>query len=227
MDQPETPPPAVTPSSEPSAAEPLATAQMQPGGETDKDQSRVAPATLPTERAYLIVTKNPTDDQEKRFSGTAMWSLAGTGVKTSLAVVANIPEWSADFSLVIRANTDRSLPASHTIDVLYRGPDDPDGPITDIAGFMVRTEGGDSSVPLRGAGALVVPGQYMFGLSGAPADRANNTSLLKSAGWIVVPTEFQSKRKSVFVIEIGDSGAAALAKAFAAWGEKQEPAQSQ
>ncbi|HSM19025.1 MAG TPA: hypothetical protein VK844_01475, partial [Hyphomicrobiales bacterium] len=134
---------------------------------------------------------------------------------------------SADLSLVFRLNTDAALPASHTVDVIYHGPDEPDGPVTNVAGFMVRTDGGEANVPLHGAGALVVPGQFLFGLSGAPAEREHNVSQLTNGDWLLVPVRFESDRRSVVVIEKGETGDAAMAKAFAAWDAAQGAAQNQ
>jgi len=210
-------PPAETP------APPPAEAVAEP----DKDQSRVPAAALPTERAYLLVEQDPPGGEDKRFAGTALWSLGGSGADTSLAVAVSFPDRSADLSLVFRANTDGSLPASHTIDVIYHGPDAPDGSITEMAGFMVRSDNGDTSVPLRGAGALVVPGQFLFGLSNEPADREHNISQLKAGNWLLIPVQFASKRRSVVVIEKGASGEAAMTKAFAAWEKGQPPGRSQ
>jgi hypothetical protein len=218
--------PAETPMAAPSAETP-APPRAEAAAEPDKDQSRVAAAPLPTERAYLIVEQDPPGGQDKRFAGTALWSLGGSGADTSLAVAINFPERSADISLVMRANTDGSLPASHTIDVIYHGPADPDGTITEFAGFMVRSDNGDTSVPLRGAGAPVVPGQFLFGLSDTPADRQHNTSQLKAGNWLLIPVQFASKRRSVIVIEKGATGTAAMNNAFAAWEKAQAPARNQ
>ncbi|MDP2620453.1 MAG: hypothetical protein Q8P46_09800 [Hyphomicrobiales bacterium] len=196
-------------------------------GASDKDEARVPAAALATERAFLIVEQGGEGNEDKRFAGTALWSLGGSGADTSVAVAVSIPDRSAELSIVIRPNADQSLLASHTIDVVYHAPAGGEGLITNVPGFMVRVKNGDSSIPLRGAGALVVPGQYLIGLSGAPADRAHNTSMLKNAEWLVIPAEFESKRKTVIVIEKGASGQAAMAKAFAAWEAAKTPAQIQ
>jgi hypothetical protein len=209
------------------SAETPAPPRAEAAAEPDKDQSRVPAAALPTERAYLIVEQDPPGGQDKRFAGTALWSLGGSGADTSLAVAVNIPDRSADISLVMRANADGSLPASHTIDVIYRGPADPDGTITEFAGFMIRSDNGDTSVPLRGAGAPVVPGQFLFGLSDAPADRQHNISQLKAGNWLLIPVQFASKRRSIVVIEKGATGTAAMNNAFAAWEKAQAPARNQ
>lgn len=222
-DQPQAPSPAGT---DGAAGRPLAEAgspaaapppQGEAVGPPDKDEARVPSTALASERAYLLIEQDPAGNEEKRFAGTALWRLDGSGADTGLAVAVSIPERPAEFSVVIRANADPSLSASHTIDLVYRGPADADGLVTNVPGFMVRLENGDSSIPLRGAGALVFPGQYLMGLSGAPADRAYNMNLLQKAEWMVIPAEFESKRRSVFVIEKGMSGAAAMAQAFAAW----------
>lgn len=207
-----------TPAGAPSA--PSRQAQAEPAATPDKDKAGGSAATLASERAYLIIEQTPQGDKEERSAGTALWSLGGSGGDTSVAIAVSIPDRSSELSVVIRANADQSLPASHTIDLVHHAPSNgegSDGLITAVPGIMVRLKNGDRSIPLRGAGALVVPGQYLLGLSGAPLERKQNMSLLKSAEWLVIPAQFESKRKSVFVIEMGASGRAAMDKAFAAW----------
>ena len=206
--------PSPTPPAEPMEESPPA----DPPASSEKDQDRVE-TEIPAERAFLIVEQDLAEGKDERFAGAARWSLSGSGADTVLTVTVTIPERFGTLTLVMQPNTDPSLPASHTIEFIHRAAGDAQGTITNVPGFMVRVGENDPSQPLRAAGALVVPGQYLLGLSGTPEDRTHNLQLLRTAAWLVIPTLLDSQKRSVFVIEKGETGAAALTGALTAWGD--------
>lgn len=182
-----------------------------------KDQDRVAPTAPAAERAFMIVEQGATGSDDLRFAGSAQWRVDGSGADTTVTVTIQIPEHSALIGFTMRHNNDESLPASHMIDISYQGGEKADGPIINVPGFMVRVPESETPVPVRSAGALIMPGQYLLGLSGSEEDRAHNLSLLSNAQWFEVPAMFESRRRLVLVIEVGESGTLALNAALAAW----------
>ena len=77
----------------------------------------------------MLYEEEPDDPQGKRFVGTVLWRTemaAGPGRPPDLAVRGDIdiPERQMTVTLSIRRNTDQSLPASHTIEIMFNVPAD-------------------------------------------------------------------------------------------------------
>jgi hypothetical protein len=197
----------------------LAEKVIVPESALRKDQDRVAPSLPSAERAFMIIEQGSTGSDDLRLAGSAQWRLEGSGAEAVVTVTVQIPEREALVGFVMRRNNDDSLPASHMVDISYQGGDNKDGPIINVPGFMVRVEDSETPVPVRSAGALIMPGQYLLGLSGNEDDQAHNLLLLKTAQWLEIPAMFESKRRLVVVIEVGPSGTAALNGALAQWSE--------
>ena len=169
--------------------------------------------------AFLLVEGNADEGQpDDRYRGSANWSLAGNG--TMLRIEAKVLDPESKLVIDLAKNDDSDLPATHTVTYNYTPAEaQPDGPIVNFPSLMTRVDDTSASVPLRGVGALILPNQYLMGLSDKPEDREYNTELLENAKWIVVPIVFQNNRRGLFLIEFGESGREAYAAVQSAWGE--------
>ncbi len=180
-----------------------------------------APAATPAppqSSAFLLIEGNAAEgQQDDRIAGRANWSFAETG---ALRVEAQMAAPGSRLVIEITKNEDSDLPATHTVTYTYTPPEtQPDGPITDFPSLMTRLDDTSPSVPLRGVGALILPNQYLMGLSDKPEDREYNLQLLETAKWIVVPVMFETGRRGLFLIEFGETGREVYAAAKAAWGD--------
>lgn len=184
-----------------------------------KDEDRVGgEARAATERGFLVLEPEEPGKDDLRLAGTSRWSVEGQGMATSLNIDVQIPERGESLRLTMRANRDEALPASHTVDLIHQGPSGA-ATLAEVIGIMAIEDKIETAQPLRAAGALVVPDQYLLALRGALADRRENVARLRSAQWLAVRTVLNNGRHAVFVIEIGKSGAAVLEEALAAWGD--------
>ena len=79
----------------------------------------------PVAQRVVLYEEEPDDPQGKRFIGTVVWRTemrpATPGRPPELAVRADIdvPERKMSVTLSLRRNTDQSLPASHTIEIVF------------------------------------------------------------------------------------------------------------
>src|SRR5579883_3555259 len=91
--------------------------QHQPGG------SAVA-------QRVVLYEEDPNDPQGKQYVGSAVWRTEtvspGTGLAPELQVRADIeiPERHITATWTLRRNTDKALPASHTIEIMFNLPPD-------------------------------------------------------------------------------------------------------
>ncbi len=176
------------------------------------------PAAVPVQPdAFLLIEGNAAEgQQDDRVRGRATWSLTEAG--GILRIEAQMEDPGSRLVIEMARNEDSGLPATHTVTYTYTPPEvQPDGPITNFPSLMTRVDDTSASVPLRGVGALILPNQYLMGLSDKPEDREYNLQLLDTANWIVVPVVFETGRRGLFLIEFGETGRAVYIAARAGW----------
>ena len=117
-----------------------------------------------------------------------------------------------------RRNTDKGLPATHTVEVTFKLPADfPAGGISNVPGILMKQAESTRGVPLAGLAVKVTPGFYLVGLSSQEADKERNLQLLKERGWFDIPVVYNNNRRAIVAIEKGTPGDLAFANAFKAW----------
>ena len=141
----------------------------------------------------VLYEENPNDPQGKRFAGSAIWRTEtvspGPGLAPELAVRADItiPERHMTVTWSLRRNTDKALPASHTIEIMFNLPADfPGGGIANVPGILMKEAEQARGTPLAGLAVKVTNGFFLIGLSAADADVQRNVQLLKQRPWFDV-----------------------------------------
>jgi hypothetical protein len=124
-------------------------------------------------------------------------------------------------TLSFRRNTDASLPASHTVEIVFTlPPDTPSGGILKVPGVLMKQAEQTRGVPLAGLAVPVTPGYFLIGLSSLESDIQRNVQLLKERSWFDIPIIYNNDRRAILALEKGTPGEQAFNQAFAAWGSK-------
>jgi hypothetical protein len=172
----------------------------------------------------VLYEEEPNDPQGKRYVGSAIWRTEtvspGPGRPPELAIRADveIPERKLNMSFSIRRNTDQTLPASHTMEVMFNLPADfPAGGISNVPGVLMKQAEQTRGTPLAGLAVKVTNNFFLIGLSAVESDQARNTQLLKERGWFDIPIVYNNNRRAILAIEKGTPGERAFQEAFAAW----------
>lgn len=181
-----------------------------------------APA-LAVEPLAVLREDNPGDPQQgKRYVGSTIWRTetipprAGHPAEVVLRADAEIPERQISMKWSLRRNTDKSLPASHTIEIIFKVPPNVQGGgVTQAPGVVMATKEDTQGMPLVGVAATVTTGFFMFALPAISAPR--NLQLLKEREWLDVPFAYSNGIRAILGIEKGEPGGRAFAEAFAAW----------
>src|SRR4029077_20484335 len=133
-----------------------------PGGQT-------APAVA---QRIVLYEEAPNDQQGRRYVGSAIWRAEtvspGPGLAPELAVRADvqIPERRMTVMWSLRRNTDKALPASHTIEIMFTLPADfPGGGIANVPGILMKQTEQARGTPLSGLAVKVTDGFFLIGLS--------------------------------------------------------------
>ena len=211
---------------QPSAAPPREVAAPARPKITDRiGQPSTQPSSgPPVAQRVVLYEEEPDDPQGKRFVGTALWKTemrpAVPGRPPELAVRADIeiPERKMSVTFSLRRNTDPSLPASHTIEIVFTLPtDSTSGGVQKVPGVLMKQAEQTRGVPLAGLAVPVTPGYFLLGLSSLEADVQRNVQLLKERAWFDIPIIYNNNRRAILAVEKGTPGEQAFTQAFAAW----------
>lgn len=184
-----------------------------------------APAVAVAQKVVLY-EEDPGNPQGKRFVGSAVWRTEtvspGAGLAPELALRADveIPERHMRMTWSLRRNTDKALPASHTIEVMFTLPNDfAEGGVGNVPGVLMKESEQARGVPLAGLAVKVTNGYFLVGLSAVDVDKQRNVQLLKERDWFDIPIVYTSGKRAILALEKGTPGARAFEEAFRAWGE--------
>jgi hypothetical protein len=190
------------------------------------------PAAAPSAQAgpaaaqhAVLYEADANDPQGKRFAGSVAWRTEtvspGPGMAPELAVRADIqiPDRHMSVTWSLRRNTDKTLPASHTIEVMFNLPPDfPGGSISNVPGILMKDSEGVRGIPLAGLAVKVTNGFFLIGLNAADAEMQRNVQLLKERSWFDILVVYANGGRAILTLEKGPPGERAFADAFAAWG---------
>jgi hypothetical protein len=199
-------------------------------GARPKIADRIGASTVddgaPVAQKVVLYEEDPNDAAGKRYVGTAVWRLESVppaaGKPPDLAIRADIeiPEQKISARWSLRRNDDKSLPASHTVEVMFTLPPDfPHKGITNIPGVLMKQSESTRGVPLAGLAVKVTNNFFLIGLSSVEADSQRNIQLLKERSWFDIPLVYDDGRRAILAIEKGTPGERAFAKAFETWGQ--------
>ncbi|MDC7987743.1 hypothetical protein PQJ75_28750, partial [Rhodoplanes sp. TEM] len=215
--------PSPAPAGEPRSGKITDRVGAQPGTGTAARPQGDAPAVA---QRVVLYEEDPADPGGKRSVGTAVWrtetivAAPGQAPDTVVRADIEIPERNTSVRFSLRRNADRSLPASHTIEIMFTLPPDmPNGGISNIPGILMKQAEQTRGVPLAGLAVKVTNNFFLIGLSSSDSDQQRNVQLLKERAWFDVPIVYGNNRRAIMAIEKGTPGERAFAEAFAAWGE--------
>jgi len=214
----------------PVATRPKVTDRIEPGSQQAPASSASVPSSPGTAPAAAVAQKvvlyeeDPADPNGKRFVGSAIWRTEtvtpGPGLPPELAVRADVevPERKLAMTWSFRRNTDKGLPASHTIEIMFKLPPDfPAGGISGVPGILMKQAEQTRGVALAGHAVKVTPGFYLVGLSNSDTEKERNLQLLKDRAWFDIPVVYNNNRRAILAMEKGTPGERAFADAFKAW----------
>ena len=163
----------------------------------------------------VVLYEQQTNPQErKQYVGSVIWrtemTSPGPGQPPDIAVKAEveIPERHMRMSFTVRRNLDQSLPASHTIEILFSTPADFEpGGIADVPGVLMENTEQTRGAPLAGLRVKVTNGFFLVGLSSVESEMRRNVQMLKERPWLHVRMAYNNGQLALMAIEKGPPGA--------------------
>jgi hypothetical protein len=202
----------------------VAVAAVAPALAQDKivREPETAPPPSVKERA-LLHEEDRNDPQGRHIAGSVAWAseiITPNFGRKELVITGRIkiPERQMSMVLTLRHNIDRSLPATHTIDLYFILPEDASsGPVLNVPGIWMKQAENAPGAPLAGLAVKTTNGFFLIGLSEAPAEREHNVAMLKERTWFEIPMTLSGGLRAIMALEKGASGETASAQAFAEW----------
>jgi hypothetical protein len=201
------------------AEERLSGSTEAPQSAQDATVAAIDPASVAGSQSLLLEASDNGTTGAVPFSGTVDW-MKGTdenGLPT-LFGKANIPARNLSVDLLIRKNSDPSLPASHLMEINFTVSDSfIGGSIAGLPGVLLKDEELVQGTPLVGASARVVGNSFLFALSAAPEDSTANVNLLTSRKWMDLALIYASGKRAIITLEKDDKAQKLFSDVFAAW----------
>ncbi|MDW6021811.1 hypothetical protein SAZ10_08545 [Mesorhizobium sp. BAC0120] len=156
--------------------------------------------------------------------GSVVWSLVQESpgddqpAEPAIRGEATIPGKDLQLRVTIRRNADKTLPASHIIELIFLTPENFDGGgIENILRFAMKDTEEAAGSPLLGIPAKIADGFFLIALNDTKAEIATNLNLLKRQQWIDVPLVYKSGRRALFTMEKGIPGDKVFDEVIKAW----------
>ncbi|CAK7257584.1 MULTISPECIES: hypothetical protein [unclassified Shinella] len=158
------------------------------------------------------------------IEGTVAWSSAeespGGDAKDEPVVRAqvNVPSKGLTALITFRRNGDRSLPASHLVELVFSLPENFEGGgIESVQRVAMKRTEQDRGDALIAVPAKITDDFHMIALNDFPEAIAKNTDLLRTRSWIDIPITYRNGRRALITLDKGTAGAEAFDKVMKAW----------
>jgi hypothetical protein len=182
--------------------------------------------TLPTPAQRVVLyEEDSSDPQGKRYFGLVSWRTEAmpSASSSDVAVRADvkIPERQLTMTWLLRRNIDPTLPASHSIEMMFNLPADfPGGGVASVPAVLMKRSEQEPGAPLANVAARAMNGVFIVELSAAGSDEPRNVQMLKESQWFDIPIAYTNGKRAILAIEKGLPGYRAFDEAFAVWEKK-------
>jgi hypothetical protein len=213
------------------------TAQTPAENGTATTAGAETPATTGEQPAAVGVTQKMFLYEERlgqtaptAIEGTVAWSSAeeapGGDAKPEPVVRAqvNVPSKGLTALITFRRNGDRSLPASHLVEIVFSLPETFEGGgIESVQRVAMKRTEQDRGDALIAVPAKITDDFHMIALNDFPEAIAKNTELLRTRSWVDIPITYRNGRRALLTLDKGTAGAEAFDKVMKAWATLGSP----
>lgn len=188
-----------------------------------------APAAAPSDNGSALVAQKATLYEEPLDQSAAQngvvaikaavtWSAVQASEGQEIVGSIDIPDRGMKIKLTIRQNHDKTLPASHVVEVVVQAPSNfPGKGIRDVPRIVMKPAEEGRGQPLIGASAKVADGFFWVALSSDDADVSANLNLMKQNEWIDLPLLYETGQRAIVTIEKGTAGDRVFDQVLSAW----------
>ncbi len=216
------PPKPADPPAQPETQAPPVTAQAEgkPAETTLLTDSKPTAAIPVAVRASLYEPPLTQGGRATERRGALVWR------KTASADAAQTPAISGNFEfpdarlnavIFIEKNTDKALPATHNVSLLFTPLPGATLGIREVLSIEMRDDLQRLGIRLDGVRAQPVDNMVLIGLSSADPSVTKNIPALREQPWIYVDLIFTDGRRGALIFEKGSTGSKVFDEVFKAW----------
>lgn len=190
---------------------------------SEQAPSATETATVPVGQKAIFYEERTTVEAGSAESGNIVWSVVqespggDAAPEPAIRAEATIPGKNLQLRMTIRRNADRSLPASHIIEMIFISPEGLGGGIENVLRVALKGSEQEAGSPLLGIPAKIADGFFLVALNDTKAEQTANLTLLRRQSWIDIPMIYKSGRRALFTMEKGIPGDRVFAEAIEAW----------
>jgi len=195
-------------------------------GSAEEEVAKLDPANTVGGQSLLLEASDNGKTGAVPFSGSIDWT-KGTdemGLPTLIGK-ASIPARNLSVDVLIRKNSDASLPASHLMEVNFKVSDSfVGGSIAGLPGVLLKNEELVQGTPLVGASARVVGNSFLFALSASPEDIQANSNLLMSRKYMDLALIYATGKRAIITLEKDPAAVTLFNEVVGTWTEPKAAA---
>ncbi len=192
-------------------------------GNAEAAVAAIDPANAAGSQSLLLEASDDGTTGAVPFSGTVDWTQGqGRDRPADADRQGHIPARNLAVDVLIRKNSDPSLPASHLMEINFKVTDSfIGGSVAGLPGVLLKNEELVQGTPLVGASARVVGNSFLFALSASPEDSAANIELLTSRKWMDLAMIYATGKRAIITLEKDEAAEKLFNEVFAAWAEPE------
>ncbi|CAN7275710.1 transcriptional regulator [Phyllobacterium sp. LjRoot231] len=203
------------------AQPPAAPGQQQAAGQTQP------PAALPIGQKAFFYEERSGQDAGTADAGGVVWSVVqespGNDLPPEPAIKAEvtIPDRGINLRMIIRRNGDKSLPASHLVEMIFTVPEGfPGGSIDNVSRMTFKDTEQAPGSPLVAIPAKIADNFFIIAMNDAKTAVDTNMSLIRRQSWIDIPIAYKTGRRALITLEKGLPGEKAFDEVLKSWAAK-------
>lgn len=188
------------------------------------ERPRPAPppsSALPIASRVMFFEESPADPRGVQSDGMMVWRLESAnqpGQPSEMFVRGSMTVPGAKMSgeFLFKRNRNAALPASHTIELIFRPEAGRDG-IREISPIEARDQEANPGVTLQAAMVPVATNLFLIGLDKSEAGMVRNLGALRDKRWFAFQFRDVSGKLGAILIEKGQTGERIFREALASW----------
>ncbi|TXR49350.1 transcriptional regulator [Phyllobacterium endophyticum] len=197
-----------------------------PGQQQAAGQSQ-PPAALPIGQKAFFYEERSGQDAGTADAGGVVWSVVqespGNDLPPEPAIKAEvtIPDRGINLRMIIRRNGDKSLPASHLVEMIFTVPEGfPGGSIDNVSRMTFKDTEQAPGNPLVAIPAKIADNFFIIAMNDAKTAVDTNLSLIRRQSWIDIPIAYKTGRRALITLEKGLPGEKAFDEVLKSWAAK-------